>query len=553
MQFAEQEFDQNVHDALIGLNTDLEQFEIADFLVDHHDSISNLFLLPHNIQTIKSTPDSLKIQLNQTERRVSWSSDQNHGASIILKSNHIQNNDSIKTETIIIQDSENTEVEIKTIIEDKQTGQTYNVVHSENGHNHSHERESNSNSLDEEVNINKNEKRKYEHRIVTKVEFDSAEFTNAFNDKSRKLEDVILKLMIQDQKEISERLNLDSLQQRIQEQLSKQGLNLPFQYMVKENKGGIIKKSGGDSLLLIQSNYQSPLLSSSIQSNLVTLYVQFPSKYSFLVGQIWIVVALSLLFIVLISFAFIRTIQNMNKQRKIADLKNDFVSNMTHELKTPITSINLACETLFDKDFQFEEQQVKNYVKIIAQENERLQLLVNNVLESSFFDSDRMLLNKSKFDISELLQHEVDRFKMIVEKKNGQIKTQLENEGIQFNGDPFHLSNIVHNLLDNAIKYSPDQVNVVLNAKTNEHELILEVVDQGQGIPSNQFTKIFDKFHRVQQGDIHDVKGYGLGLYYTARIVELHEGKIEVKSTEGKGSTFIVRLPINTNSNINNK
>ncbi len=279
-----------------------------------------------------------------------------------------------------------------------------------------------------------------------------------------------------------------------------------------------------------------------VQSDKLLLY--FPNQINYLLKNSFKVLAVSVLLIIILITLFYYSLSTIYKQKRLSQIKNDFINNMTHELKTPISTISLACEALDDQSLQIERSQQKMYVGMINDENKRLSLLVDNVLKSAIWDSSNLKLNKEPLDIHTLIEKVAKSFKIQVKKKNGKIHLDLNATTSTFDFDTVHMSNVIYNLLDNANKYSKDTPNILLQTKNTEGELIVSVKDNGIGIPKEHQNKIFDKFYRISTGNVHDVKGFGLGLSYVKRIIDNHHGKIWLESVVGSGTTISFSIPI---------
>lgn len=232
------------------------------------------------------------------------------------------------------------------------------------------------------------------------------------------------------------------------------------------------------------------------------------------------------------------------KQKRLSEVKTDFINNMTHELKTPISTIGLSSEMIMRSDFQNDEEKIRKYAALIFKENKRLQNQVERVLNVAKLDKNQISLSKEEMDINELLEEVKDNFDFNQTEKGGQIELELNAESFVLNADPVHISNVFYNLIDNAIKYCDREPQIAIRTKNERNSLIVEIEDNGIGIKRDDQKMIFDKFYRVPTGNLHDVKGFGLGLYYVKIIVDAHEGNISLKSTPGKGTTFSIRLPL---------
>ena len=250
-----------------------------------------------------------------------------------------------------------------------------------------------------------------------------------------------------------------------------------------------------------------------------------------------------LLIVILIFSFFIFAISIIIKQRKLSETRSDFINNMTHELKTPISTIGLSSEMLLKNDLSGDPEKIKRYASIIHKENKRLENQVERVLNVAKLDKDKVVLKKSTIEIHEILQEVKDNFEFNQEDKGGTITMHLNADDDALRADDVHISNVLYNLIDNAIKYCEVDPVIEITTRNDQKFLIIEVADNGIGIPREDINQIFDKFFRVHTGNRHDVKGFGLGLYYVKLIIEAHKGTVNVKSTIGKGTTFTLKIP----------
>jgi two-component system, OmpR family, phosphate regulon sensor histidine kinase PhoR len=276
------------------------------------------------------------------------------------------------------------------------------------------------------------------------------------------------------------------------------------------------------------------------------LSVYFPGQNRYLLSSMWFMLMISLTFMVALIFSFYYTISTIFKQKKLSEIKNDFISNMTHEFKTPISTISLACEVLSDKSIEKSQERINTYVKMIGDENKRLSLLVENILQTAILDKGQLKLKIQEIDIHNLIEQTITNIKLQVENKEGHISTDLKANNTVINGDRVHVTNIVFNLIDNALKYSGDHPEIKITTKNDAEGIFISVEDNGIGITKENQKRIFDTMYRVPTGNIHNVKGFGLGLSYVKAVVEKHGGSISVESELGIGSTFTVYLPFNS-------
>lgn len=274
------------------------------------------------------------------------------------------------------------------------------------------------------------------------------------------------------------------------------------------------------------------------------LVIYFPTVRGIVFKRMSNVVAMILIFFVITFTVAFVALYSLYRQKKTQDVTNDFINNVTHEFKTPIATISLACEVLSDPTMLEDKDIRSSYVEIINDENNRLKDMVTTVLETAQLRKGQIKMNVELIDMHELIQKITDSFALLVNSSNGTLSVALNADRHQIFGDRTHLTNTITNLIENGIKYSTESPEILVNTLSNEKYFIVSVSDKGIGIPQTALGKIFDNFYRVPHGNIHNVKGYGLGLGYVKKIVQLHRGRIEVQSAEGKGSTFTIYLPI---------
>ena len=277
------------------------------------------------------------------------------------------------------------------------------------------------------------------------------------------------------------------------------------------------------------------------------LVIYFPTVRGIVFKRMSNVIAMILIFFVITFTVAFVALYSLYRQKKTQDVTNDFINNVTHEFKTPLATISLACEVLSDPTMLDDKDIRASYVEIINDENNRLKDMVTTVLETAQLRKGQIKMNVELIDMHELIQKVTDSFALLVSSSNGVLSIALNADNHQIFGDRTHLTNTITNLIENAIKYSTGNPEILVNTLSDEKNFIVSVSDKGIGIPQTALGKIFDNFYRVPHGNIHNVKGYGLGLGYVKKIVQLHRGRIEVQSTEGKGSTFTIYLPLKIN------
>lgn len=272
----------------------------------------------------------------------------------------------------------------------------------------------------------------------------------------------------------------------------------------------------------------------------LTLHVFFPKEHSYLVLRMWGPLTINILLVALIIVSLIFMFRTIVNQNKVSEMKNDFISNMTHEFRTPISTISLACEAMNDSDMMRDPDASKPFVKMINDENKRLSVLVERILQSATLERGDLQLMKEDILLNEILYEVVQNAKFRIASTSGSIHMDVPTELIHVYGDKFHVSNAISNLIDNAIKYSKDVPQIDVKLEHVNTDVILTISDKGIGIKKEHLNKIFDKLYRVPTGNIHNVKGFGLGLSYVKAIVDLHDWTIQVKSKPDQGSEFII-------------
>ncbi len=339
-------------------------------------------------------------------------------------------------------------------------------------------------------------------------------------------------------------LLLDSI---IHTELLEKGIaaNYIFGVTTSKNNPTDANRLSDKEIALHNSKYKINLSPDNVFIQPQYLSVYFPGQRNYLLRSLFYMLSVSGVFLIVIIFSFYYTVSTIFKQKKLSEIKNDFISNMTHEFKTPISTISLACEMLTDKSVEKSPERSKDYVKMISDENKRLSLLVENILQTAILDKGEFKLKIQSIDIHTLIEQTIDNIKLQVENKEGEITVQLHATTPIINADRVHVTNIIFNLIDNALKYSNEKPKIIISTRNNETGIFISVQDNGIGISKENQKRIFDTMFRVHTGNIHNVKGFGLGLSYVRAVVEKHGGSITVESILGQGSTFTVYLPFN--------
>lgn len=280
-------------------------------------------------------------------------------------------------------------------------------------------------------------------------------------------------------------------------------------------------------------------------SNPVTYKIELGNTFPYLIKRISIPILLSFFIVGFTIFSFVLLYKNILKQKKLADIKNEFISNITHELKTPIATVSVAVEALRNFSSGISPERSREYLDISANELQRLSLLVDKVLKLSMFEKKEIDLKYETVDMRHLIEEVTSSLRLQFEKCNAEVTISAEGD-TTLEGDRLHLVSVIFNLLDNALKYSYENPRIKINALGTPNKVMLSVADNGIGIPDEYKQKVFEKFFRVPTGNLHNAKGYGLGLSYVAQVVAKHKGTIKVESAEGGGSKFVITLPKQT-------
>jgi len=324
------------------------------------------------------------------------------------------------------------------------------------------------------------------------------------------------------------------------------GIQTPFEFAVIKNgkvAEGTYKKSDRNDFL--RSKYKVRLFADNIIPQDILLSVVFPERANYVLGSMAWILGGSLLFSLIILATFAMSLFFIIRQKKIADMKSDFLNNMTHEFKTPIATISLAADTITNPKVINDEPSVRHFIGMIKKENSRMNKKVETILQIASLDKKEIDFKFENVSLHSVIEKAVDTIDILVQQRNGKIILNLDATNPVIFGDEEHLLNLVNNLLDNAIKYSPESPDITLTTKNNEKGIIMSVEDKGIGMSKSVQSRIFERFYRQTSGNVHDVKGFGLGLNYARAIIEAHKGNVIVISEPGKGSRFDVFLPFN--------
>ncbi len=343
-------------------------------------------------------------------------------------------------------------------------------------------------------------------------------------------------------KALEERLNIDDLTSLLKSELEYNKIYIPYHFSVVDKNGKVLYSCHAEDSMQGIDSYSQILFPSESTTKPFYITIVFPTKRSFIIKSLSLLVP-SLVLIVILLIIFIYTIFVIFRQTNLSIMKNDFMNNMTHELKTPISTISLASQMLQDPLVGKTPEKLKYISNVISDETKRLQFLVDKVLQMTIFEREKQLLKFVELDAHELIYNSIANFSLKVENKHGKILSELNAGNPWIMGDEVHFTNVIFNLMENALKYSKESL--VLNIKTwnEKNNLYISIQDNGIGIKKDHLKEIFDKFYRVPTGNIHNVKGFGLGLSYVKKIINDHNGTIRVESELTVGTKFILSIP----------
>lgn len=332
----------------------------------------------------------------------------------------------------------------------------------------------------------------------------------------------------------------------LRQSLKYRNIDTPFEFAIIRDgvvTDGTYKKSRKEDFL--KSKYAVMLFPDNIIRKNLVVSVIFPERANFVLGSMAFILAGSMLLSLIILSTFALSLYFIVRQKKISEMKSDFINNMTHEFKTPIATISLAADTITNPKVINDESSVRHFVSMIKKENNRMNKKVETILQIASLDKKEIEFRYENLSMHSLIERAVDAIEIQVQQRNGKVKLDLNATEPVVYGDGEHLFNLVNNLLDNAIKYSEGSPEILVETVNSDQGLIMSVEDKGIGMSKSVQSRIFERFYRQTSGNVHDVKGFGLGLNYARAIVEAHKGTITVHSEPGKGSRFDVYIPFN--------
>ena len=361
------------------------------------------------------------------------------------------------------------------------------------------------------------------------------------------VDEVVLQMVYNaSDKPIEERVNFKSLDQYLKAGLIENGLgDLDYHFKVIDREGREVYRCSDYSDVGSESSYSQPLFLNDPPARMSIVKIHFPGKKDYIFDSVrFMIPSMIFTFVLLVTFIF--TIYIVFRQKKLTEMKNDFINNMTHEFKTPISTISLAAQMLKDPAVGKSPVMFQHISGVINDETKRLRFQVEKVLQMSMFDRQKATLKMKELDANELITGVINTFTLKVERYSGKIESELKATDPVIFADEMHITNVIFNLMDNAVKYKRPDVDLQLTVKTwNEPgKLMISIQDNGIGIKKENLKKIFEKFYRVHTGNLHDVKGFGLGLAYVKKIIQDHKGTIRAESELNVGTKFIIALPL---------
>ncbi|MDF0705971.1 sensor histidine kinase [Flagellimonas okinawensis] len=342
---------------------------------------------------------------------------------------------------------------------------------------------------------------------------------------------------------IHKRVSKQELELLLSQELSNRNIDIDYEYGVY-SQGYPTKVRSRKFKFSGSKMYKAPIFKDSEGQSNFSLLLTFPSMKRYIFSSVMGMAILSLVFTLVIMLAYSSAIYQLIKQKRISEIKSDFINNMTHEFKTPIATINLAVEAIRNPKSIEDKEKVLRYLGMIRDENKRMHAQVENVLRISKLEKNQLDISKDRVNMHDIITDAIAHIELIVQDRGGYVNAHLDAERSDVLANDMHMTNVIVNILDNAVKYSPETPKIDVFTEVVKNSIIIKVQDQGAGMSKVVLKKVFEKFYREHTGDIHNVKGHGLGLAYVKRIIDDHQGEVYAESEKGKGSTFFIKLPL---------
>lgn len=369
-----------------------------------------------------------------------------------------------------------------------------------------------------------------------------------FHAKQKQLQKVMQRMLVDFNRvrPIQSRLDSETLNTIIQNELTNNGLNLDYEFGVVQagRNPRLVMQTADFKTDMVKQSYQASLFPNDVFNSRNFLLLNFPKQDKYIISSLWWLLLIALVFTGIIVLTFTGSVYLILQQKKLAEIKNDFINNMTHEFKTPISTIALAADALTNPRVLQNNEQVDRYTGIIKDENRKMNQHVENVLQMALLDKEKFELKLEDLTVHEIVRDCTEKFRLKIASKQGNIHLDLKADDSTVSGDSILIMTVFNNLIDNAIKYSKEVPNITISSMKSAGNLLISISDEGLGMNKDTLKKIFDKFFRVNTGNVHNVKGFGLGLNYVKAIVLAHNGTIDVESEPNQGSTFTLTLPI---------
>jgi len=521
-----EQFKRSVNDAMNDVVAQLEKNENLLLLSENYDKIGNVF----NIKTLDL--DSIReVQLHVTDTFRNR-----------IKKLHVSEGNMEWVEEEL-----NATYEIQTFIDSTETSYSYRINFPDEDDEQiwvSSDNDEQNVFVDEDENVIITEGQSKPSRVIIKTK------EQKVGERADVLKGMFEQLVVEVESvhtPITERLEKDYLDSQIRKSLGAKGIEIPFEFAVisGSDESLIPVSSDGFDEDNLGSQFRVSLFPNDLLHIPNFLLLTFPDENMHVLRSIFLLLAGSLIFTLIILITFTVTIRVILKQKRLADIKSDFINNMTHEFKTPIATISLAVDSINNPKVLTLPEKVSYFTNIIRDENRRMNTQVENVLQMALIDKRDFNFNVREINVHEIIERAVKNIRLQLEKKHGEIGLDLNAEQSVISIDEIHLNNIINNLLDNAMKYSVENPQISVRTENYGEGIRISVQDNGIGINKEAREKIFDKFFRVTSGNIHNVKGFGLGLSYVKAIVLAFGGNISLESEPGRGSVFHINLPFN--------